>query len=95
MLISPNQGIKEGLRSGKMIVPGDQWPVFLYAGYEYDPKNPWKGLFRSTILVCVGSLEVFPAAVADFSGLKAYKHMSWGLIRGYCLARTRSCLVCG
>jgi hypothetical protein len=75
MLIPPNQRIKEGLRSGEMIVPGNQWPVFLYAGYEYDPENPWKGLFRSTILVCVGSLEVFLAAVADFSGLKAYKHV--------------------
>lgn len=45
--------IKEKLRSGEMLVSGDQWPIFLYAGYEYDPENPWKGLFRSTILVCV------------------------------------------
>lgn len=36
-----------------MTVPGDQWPVFLYAGYEYDAEDPWKGLFKSNILVCV------------------------------------------
>ncbi|KIM86989.1 hypothetical protein PILCRDRAFT_4229 [Piloderma croceum F 1598] len=44
--------IKGRLRSGEMTVPGDQWPIFLYAGYEYDPQNPWKGLFKSTLLVC-------------------------------------------
>jgi hypothetical protein len=52
-LISLNRRTKERLRNGEMIVPGDQWPIFLYAGYEYDPENPWKGLFRSSILVCV------------------------------------------
>ena len=45
--------IKERLRSGEMVVPGDQWPVFLYANFEYDPEDPWKGLLRSSILVCV------------------------------------------
>ena len=50
--------IKDRLRSGEMTVPGDQRPIFLYAGYKYDPENPWKGLFKSTILVCVSSLLV-------------------------------------
>ena len=45
--------IKEKLRSGEMLIPGDQWPVFLYAGYQYDPEDPWKGLFRSSLLICV------------------------------------------
>jgi hypothetical protein len=45
--------VKGKLQSGEMAIPGDQWPVFLYAGYEYDPEDPWKGLFRSTILVSV------------------------------------------
>jgi hypothetical protein len=49
---------KEKLRSGEMIIPGDQWPVFLYARYEYDPDDPWKGLLRSSILVSVSSLQV-------------------------------------
>jgi hypothetical protein len=44
---------KEKLRSGEMVIPGDQWPIFLYARYEYDPEDPWKGLLRSSILVSV------------------------------------------
>jgi len=46
-----NSEIKEKLRSGEMSVPGDQWPIFLYSGYTYDPEDPWNGLFRSSILV--------------------------------------------
>ena len=36
-----------------MAVAGDQWPIFLYNGYTYDPEDPWNGLFRSIILVSV------------------------------------------
>ena len=36
-----------------MLIPGDQWPIFLYAGYAYDPEDPWKGLFQSHLLVSV------------------------------------------
>jgi hypothetical protein len=46
-----NAGIKEKLRSGEMAVSGDQWPLFLYHGYNYDPEDPWNGLFRSMLLV--------------------------------------------
>lgn len=49
--------VKEKLRSGEMVVPGDQWPIFLYAGYEYDPEDPWKGLFRSHILISVSGFH--------------------------------------
>jgi hypothetical protein len=38
-----------------MAVSGDQWPIFLYHGYNYDPEDPWNGLFRSTLLVYVTS----------------------------------------
>lgn len=48
--------IKEKLRSGELEVKGDQWPTFLYAGYDYDPEDPWNGLLRSTILVSVSRL---------------------------------------
>jgi hypothetical protein len=48
--------IKAKLRSGEMTVPGDHWPIFLYAGYDYDPSDPWKGLFRSPLLVSVGGI---------------------------------------
>jgi hypothetical protein len=34
-------------------VSGDQWPIFLYQGYSYDPDDPWNGLFRSALLVAV------------------------------------------
>jgi hypothetical protein len=47
---------KEKLRTGELAVSGDQWPLFLYQGYSYDPEDPWNGLFRSSILVFVSSL---------------------------------------
>ncbi|KAG2113277.1 hypothetical protein BD769DRAFT_1673813 [Suillus cothurnatus] len=43
---------KENLRSGEMLVCGDQWPVFLYTQYTYNPDDPWCGLLRSRLLVC-------------------------------------------
>lgn len=45
--------IKTALRNGKMQIPGDQWPIFLYACCEYNPEDPWNGAFRSAILVSV------------------------------------------
>ncbi|KAG2152122.1 hypothetical protein BD769DRAFT_1648631 [Suillus cothurnatus] len=47
-----NSEMKAKLKSGEIIVTGDQWPLFLYADYHYDPKEPWNGLFRSALLVC-------------------------------------------
>jgi len=44
-------GIKAKLRSGELVIPGDQWPAFLYAGQNFDPEDPWKGLFMNSILV--------------------------------------------
>lgn len=45
--------VKEQLKSGQMVVPGDQWPIFLYASSMYDPNKPWDGLLRNEILVSV------------------------------------------
>ncbi|KAG1763901.1 hypothetical protein EV702DRAFT_1182675 [Suillus placidus] len=42
---------KLSLKSGETAVRGDQWPMFLYARYEYDPEDPWKGLLRGEILI--------------------------------------------
>ncbi|KAG1793754.1 hypothetical protein EV424DRAFT_1475611 [Suillus variegatus] len=46
-----NAEIKQNLNSGETAVRGDQWPMLLYAGYDYDPEDPWKGLLKSEILV--------------------------------------------
>jgi hypothetical protein len=45
--------IKAKLRNGELIIPGDQWPAFLYAGENFDREDPWKGLFKNSILVAV------------------------------------------
>ncbi|KAG1871699.1 hypothetical protein F4604DRAFT_1926084 [Suillus subluteus] len=42
---------KLSLKSSETTVRGDQWPMFLYARYDYDPEDPWKGLLRSEILI--------------------------------------------
>ena len=52
----------EKLSSGEMTVRGDQWPLLLYTNQEYDPEDPWEGLFRSQLLIWVSvplSLVVF------------------------------------
>ncbi|KAG1893986.1 uncharacterized protein F5891DRAFT_962141, partial [Suillus fuscotomentosus] len=43
---------RENLRSGEILVCGDQWPVFLYAHHTYDAEDPWCGLLRSRLLTC-------------------------------------------
>ncbi|KAG2152640.1 uncharacterized protein EDB93DRAFT_1249148 [Suillus bovinus] len=45
-----NSKTKAKLKSSEIIVTGDQWLLFLYADYHYDPEDPWNGLFRSTLL---------------------------------------------
>jgi hypothetical protein len=46
--------VREKLSSGEMSVRGDQWPMLVYADQQYDPEEPWEGLFRSQILIWVG-----------------------------------------
>ncbi|KAG1829676.1 hypothetical protein EV424DRAFT_1470688 [Suillus variegatus] len=46
-----NAETKQSLKRGETAVRGDQWPMFLYAGYVYNPEAPWQGLLRSNILV--------------------------------------------
>ena len=57
--------VKEKLRSGEMMVSGDQWPIFLYHGYAYDPEDPWNGIFRSAILVSVRLSDLFDVLNQD------------------------------
>ncbi|TFK34091.1 hypothetical protein BDQ12DRAFT_614041 [Crucibulum laeve] len=42
---------KEKLRSGALAVPGDQWPIFIYANNKFNEDDPWKGLLRGRLLV--------------------------------------------
>ncbi|KAF6751825.1 hypothetical protein DFP72DRAFT_815914, partial [Ephemerocybe angulata] len=37
--------------NGQLLPSGDLWPRFLFQAYEYDPNDPWRGLFRSALLV--------------------------------------------
>ena len=53
MLLIPLFNVHEKLSSGKMPVHSDQWPMLVYTDQEYDPQDPWEGLFRSWILVWV------------------------------------------
>jgi hypothetical protein len=47
--------------------------MFLYAGYQYDPEDPWKGLLRSEILIFVSS--IFDDKVLNLSYLQGFKHV--------------------
>ena len=60
------------LVNGEIQVAGDQWPVFLYADYSYDPEDPWNGLLRSGLLVSVRSPFFFCFCADGF--YKAFKH---------------------
>jgi hypothetical protein len=53
------------LQSSEFLVTGDQWPIFLYHGYSYDPDDPWDGLLRSALLISVSfhSILCFPLIV--------------------------------
>lgn len=56
---------------------GDQWPIFIYAGYRYDPEDPWNGLLRSSLLVCVSSSTILRIGDVDaFVGLQTYLHIA-------------------
>ncbi|KAH7917440.1 hypothetical protein BV22DRAFT_1052428 [Leucogyrophana mollusca] len=46
-----NQEVKEKLKSDRIQVVGDQWPLLLFANYTYDADDPWNGLLRSRLLV--------------------------------------------
>ncbi|KAL4063074.1 hypothetical protein J3A83DRAFT_4362664 [Scleroderma citrinum] len=41
------------LTNGEIQVAGDQWPMFLYANYMYDPEDPWNGLLCSGLLISI------------------------------------------
>jgi hypothetical protein len=65
--------MKDKLKSGEMMVAGDQWPIFIYEGYSYDPEDPWTGLLRSSLLVTVHILTMYPSSQLSFH--QAFKHI--------------------
>jgi hypothetical protein len=59
-----------------MVVSGDNWPIFLYHGYNYDAEDPWNGLFRSALLVSVGPLHLsLFSRVIILAGLQTRLHI--------------------
>jgi hypothetical protein len=47
---------------------------FLYSGYNYNPDDPWNGLFRSIILISV-SLSNLASGTKVVINLHAFKHI--------------------
>ncbi|TEB28677.1 hypothetical protein FA13DRAFT_1755807 [Coprinellus micaceus] len=45
--------IRRDLQSGNLVPAGDLWPRFLFQGFRCNPKDPWEGLFRSSLLLKV------------------------------------------
>ncbi|RDB19259.1 hypothetical protein Hypma_013703 [Hypsizygus marmoreus] len=43
--------VKAALSSGELRVPGDHWPLCLYARCKFDPEDPWNGFLKNNILV--------------------------------------------
>lgn len=57
---------------------GDNWPVFLYHGYNFDSDDPWNGLFRSALLVTVSvPTQLCDSAVLNITpGVQTHLHVS-------------------
>src|SRR6267154_2132870 len=64
---------RENLRSGEILVCRDQWPVFLYAHHTYDAEDPWCGLLRSHLLICLSG-HTFSCSPSLYH-CQAYKHV--------------------
>ncbi|KAJ3534587.1 hypothetical protein NMY22_g6866 [Coprinellus aureogranulatus] len=43
--------IRRDLASGQLTPSGDLWPRFIYRSFDYNPKDPWDGLLRSSLLI--------------------------------------------
>jgi hypothetical protein len=54
--LTPWDRIRKKLSNGEIAVKGDQWPMLLYADQEFDPDEPWSGLFRNKYLVWASHL---------------------------------------
>ncbi|KAF5337961.1 hypothetical protein D9611_014830 [Ephemerocybe angulata] len=61
-----NPDVQAALRNKELSVTGAHWPKFVYKDEQYNPTLPWKGLFRSELLV-KGFKHIFtsPSSVDD------------------------------
>ena len=59
--------VKAKLRNREIVISGDQWPLFLYADYRYDPEDPWNGICHSALLVSVGTVHIWIRSLAYFT----------------------------
>ena len=57
---------------------GDQWPVFLYHGYNFNKDDPWNGLFRSAFLVTVSAVVRSAASILEHieTGVQTHFHIA-------------------
>jgi hypothetical protein len=69
--------VRTKLASGEMAVAGDQWPMLVYANLQYDPEDPWSGLFRNQILVYVSAISAMAITglYCSLGDSKAFKHI--------------------
>lgn len=47
--------VRQKLRSDGVSHYAGYWPAFIFQNYTFNPRDPWSGLFRSSLLVMVGS----------------------------------------
>jgi len=68
------------LASGELIVCGDQWPMLVYTNQEYDPEDPWNGLFKSQLLIWVSSVHSCATYIfitsSNWTGVQAHLHLT-------------------
>lgn len=70
--------MREKLKNNEIAVAGDQWPLLLYTDCNYNPEEPWDGLFRNQLLVWVGFLRSIIGihfVEACNVNLQAFKHI--------------------
>jgi hypothetical protein len=70
-------GYARDLGCGRLQILGDQWPLFLYEEFLYNPEDPWRGLFRSQLIISVSYKMVICTRVSQIgdSGLQAHFHL--------------------
>ncbi|KAG2099567.1 uncharacterized protein F5147DRAFT_747266 [Suillus discolor] len=57
-----NSKMKTKLKNGEIIVTRDQWPLFLYADYHYDPEDPWNVCAYKHVFTSPSSVDKEPKA---------------------------------